>query len=517
MSIPKELENKILRYHFVEHWPVGTIAVQLGVHHTTVDRVLSQAGLPKVERTRRASITDPYLPFIVETLQQYPTLHASRLYAMAKERGYPGGSSQFRHRVSELRPRKLPEAYLRLKTLPGEQGQMDWGAFGHVQIGRARRALNAFVLVLSWSRQIFLHFYLNQQMENFLRGHVAAFEAWQGLPKIILFDNLKSAVLERRGDAIRFNPNLLALAAHYRFELRPVAIARGNEKGRVERSIQYIRTNFFAGRTWTDIDDLNAQAQAWCLGVSADRRCPEDTTMTVREAFALEQPHLLSLPVNPFPTDECVDVAAGKTPYVRFDLNDYSIPHTHVQRTLQVVASLSTVRVCQDENVIAEHPRHYGKGEQIEIPAHSETLAEWKRDARHHRGQDRLAHAAPSSRELLMQAAARGNNLGTIVAALLRQLEAYGAAELEAAIQIALQRGVPHPNAVRLALEHRREERQQPPPIAVTLTDHPKTRHLVVRPASLARYDQLSESTADTQTNPPIVNNPIAEGKTHDE
>ena len=498
MTIPKEVEHKILRYHYVEKWPVGTIAVHLGLHHTTVDRVLSQAGLAKVERTQRTSITDPYLPFIVATLQQYPTLHASRLYAMVRERGYPGGPSQFRHRVSQLRPRKLPEAYLRLKTLPGEQAQMDWGCFGHVQIGRARRTVNAFVLVLSWSRQLFLQFYLDQQRENFLRGHVAAFEAWQGLARVILYDNLKSAVLERRGDAIRFNPTLLALAAHYRFEPRPVAIARGNEKGRVERSIQFIRSSFFAGRSWCDIDDLNAQARAWCQDVSEQRRCPEDTRLTVREAFAQEQPQLLALPDNPFPTEECVAVSAGKTPYVRFDLNDYSIPHTHVQRPLQVLASPTEVRICCGDDVIARHPRRYDKDEQIEVPAHVETLVGWKRDARQHRGQDRLAQSAPSSVELLIQAARHGHPLSAIVAALLLQLDEYGAMELQAAIQDALQRGVPHPNAVRLALERRREARRQPPPIAITVS--PKARDLVVRPASLARYDQLSDTTDSTET-----------------
>ncbi len=372
---------------------------------------------------------------------------------------------------------------------------MDWGCFGHAQIGRARRTLNAFVLVLSWSRQIFLQFYLDQQMENFLRGHVAAFDAWQGLPKVILYDNLKSAVLERRGDAIRFNPTLLALAAHYRFEPRPVAIARGNEKGRVERSIQFIRSSFFAGRSWHDIDDLNAQARAWCQGVSAERRCPEDTRLTVREAFTQEQPHLLPLPDNPFPTEECVAVSAGKTPYVRFDLNDYSIPHIHVQRPLQVLASLTDVRICHGDDVIAQHPRSYGKEEQIEDPAHIETLVGWKSNARHHRGQDRLVQSVPSSIELLIQAGQRGHNLSTIVSALQRQLDDYGAGELEVAIQDALQRGAPHPNAVGIALERRREGRRQPPPIAVAVS--PKARDLVVRHASLARYDQLSD-TAET-------------------
>lgn len=132
MAIDKALEAKILRYHFVEHWGVNTIAVQLGVHHTTVDRVLCQAGLPKAERARRASIVDPFQPMILETLAEYPRLSAARLLEMARVRGYRGGSSQFRARVAQLRPRKSAEAYLRLKTLPGEQAQVDWGAFGYL-------------------------------------------------------------------------------------------------------------------------------------------------------------------------------------------------------------------------------------------------------------------------------------------------------------------------------------------------------------------------------------------------
>jgi transposase len=154
----------------------------------------------------------------------------------------------------------------------------------------------AFVMVLSFSRQIFLRFFLDAQMANFLRGHEAAFGAWQGLPRTLLYDNLKSVVLERQSDAIRFHPTLLEFAAHYRFEPRPVAVARGNEKGRVERAIRYIRDNFFAARQWADLDDLNTQAQAWCQGQAAERPCPEDRSISVREAFAQEQPKLLALP-----------------------------------------------------------------------------------------------------------------------------------------------------------------------------------------------------------------------------
>src|SRR5680860_511828 len=370
MTTSKEIEAKILRYHFVEQWLVGTIATQLGIHHSVVDRVLSQAGMPKVERSPRTSIIDPYLPFIIETLDTYPTLTAARLYDMASQRGYPGGPSLFRQRISQLRPRKQPEAYLRLKTLPGEQAQVDWGHFGHVEIGKAKRPLMAFVMVLSWSRQIFLQFYFNAQMENFLRGHVGAFEAWGGLPRVLLYDNLRSAVLERQGDAIRFHPTLLALSAHYRFEPRPVAVARGNEKGRVERAIRYIRDNFFAGREWQTLDELNAQADEWCQGISANRRCPQNQELLVKEAFLQEQPRLLTLPDNPFNTRERQTVRAQKTPYIRFDLNDYSIPHQHVQKPLTATADLAQVRILDGSEIIAEHARSFDKGQQVEDETH---------------------------------------------------------------------------------------------------------------------------------------------------
>ena len=362
MTENKERDGDILRYHFVEHWGVNTIAEQLGIHHSTVDRVLSQAGLPKAERSRRASIVDPYHPMILEQLEKFPRLSAARLLVMAQEHGYRGGASQFRAHVSRSRPRKPAEAYLRLHTLPGEQGQMDWGHFGHLQVDRAKHALMAFVLVLSWSRQIFLRFYLNARSDAFLHGHAAAFETWGGVPRVLLYDNLRSAVLGRRGDTIEFNPSLLALAAHYRFEPRPVALARGNEKGRVERSIRYIRDNFFAARQWSDLEDLNAQAASWCRGASGQRPCAGDPQLTVGEAFEKERAQLLALPDNPFLAEEVHTLAVGKTPYVRFDRNDYSVPHTLVRRKLTVRVSPATVRVLDAGELVAEHTRVYGKG-----------------------------------------------------------------------------------------------------------------------------------------------------------
>ena len=496
MTITPEQEAQVLRYYHVEKWRIGTIARQLYIHHYSVERVLRQEGLPRIGKTRH-SIIAPYLPFVSETLAKFPTLTASRLYVMCKERGYTGGPSHFRYLISHHRPRPVAEAYLRLVTLPGEQAQVDWGHFGHLEIGRARRPLMAFVMVLSWSRRIYLRFFLDAKMENFLRGHVGAFEAFGGLPRILLYDNLKSAVLERQGDAIRFHPTLLDFAGHYRYEPRPVAVARGNEKGRVERAIRYIRDAFFAARTFVDLADLNRQAEAWCLGQADDRPCPQDQTLTVREAFAQEQPRLLALPANPYVTDERVEVSVGKTPYVRFDLNDYSVPHTQVRKTLTVVADTERVRILDGAEVLASHPRSYDKGKQIEEPSHIKKLVECKARARAQRGMSRLTQAVPASAELLERAAERGEGIGGITSALLRLVDRYGAADVQLAVLTALARGVPHPHAVRLALEVQRELKNQPPPVEVCMPKHVADRDAVINPHKLETYDQLTDNKGD--------------------
>jgi transposase len=506
MTVTPKVEADILRLHHVEKWKMGTIARQLHVHHEVVRRVLAQSGVPKPQLLPRPSMIDPYLSFILATLEKYPTLTASRLYEMVCARGYPGNIHHFRHLIWLYRPKPAAEAYLRLRTLPGEQAQVDWGHFGYLPIGKAKRPLMAFVMVLSYSRKIFLRFYLNAQMANFLRGHVAAFEAFTGIPKRLLYDNLKSAMLERIGDAIRFNPELLKFAAHYHYEPRPVAVARGNEKGRVERAIRYIRDHFFAARTFTDLQDLNAQARLWCEGPASHRPCPEDTSLSVAHVFEAEKPSLIVLPDHPYPTHERVEVNIGKTPYARFDLNDYSVPHTQVRRTLTVIAEPNHIAILDSTGkAIAHHPRSYDKGQQVEDERHIKMLIERKAAARVHRGQDRLAQAIPCAKRFLIKAAERHYGLGTIIRNLLHLLDRYGAQDLELGMSYALAKEVPHPNTVRLYLERQREEKHLLPALAIPLPNDVRVREQVIRPHSLADYAALEvEVPVDKQVEPEI-------------
>lgn len=491
MTISKELEAEILRLYQAERWKIGTISTQLGIHHGVVRRVLSQAGELASNPVPRPSMADPYLPFILDVLERHPTLRASRIYDMVVQRGYIGSPGHFRRIVARHRPRKPAEAYLRLRTLPGEQAQVDWASFGKVQVGQALRPLVAFVMVLSYSRRIFLRFYYGQAMPQFLDGHVRAFDYFGGVPRELLYDNLKSAVLERVGDAIRFNPRLLEMAAHYHFKPKPVAVARGNEKGRVERAIQYVRHAFYAAREWADLDDLNAQAQEWCEGLASMRPWPEDRSRTVQSVYETERPRLLPLPATTFPAEERVAVQVGKTPYVRFDLNDYSVPHDHVRRQLTLVADTQTVRILDGMHLLAEHSRSYDRGQQIEDIRHVEALVAEKRAAHAARGIDRLRQAAPSTALLLAELGHRHANLGTAVGQLLRLLDAHGAAALERAVAEAVRGKAFHVPAVRHALEMAREAQGLPPALPIPLPDDPRVRDLVVVHHPLSRYDQL--------------------------
>ncbi len=322
----------------------------------------------------------------------------------------------------------------------------------------------------------------------------AAFQAFGGVARVLLYDNLKSAVLERQGEAIRFHPTLLAFAGHYRFEPRPVAVARGNEKGRVERAIRYVRDNFFAARSfaiWTISTPRPTPGAPARPPTGPARRTRR---LSVREAFAQEQPRLLALPDNPFPTDERVEVKVGKTPYVRFDLNDYSVPHTHVRRLLTVSPIPSG---CGSSTASRSSPAIRAA---TTAARRSRTPPTSSAGRAQTPGPPASGHRPPGpgrARQPVVAdpAAERGQHLGPITRELLACSTAMAPSELQAAIDEALGRGVPHPNAVRLALERRREARQLPPPVAVPLSAQPHSSGM--SPSSPTASTPTTNSTED--------------------
>ena len=270
-------------------------------------------------------------------------------------------------------------------------------------------------------------------MPSFLRGHVESFRFFGAVPRVVLYDNLKSAVLEREGDAVRFHPTLLALSGHYRFEPRACAPYRPNEKGRVERAIQDVRDNFFAARDFTSVADPNVQAMAWCQEMAPERKVPDQKHKSVVEAFAEDKALMIGLAEDAFAVDECLEVRVGKTPYLRFDKNDYSVPHTHVEQNLSVIASDERVRVVDPEvpdAVIADHPRTFDRDQRVEQEGHVRALVKQKRRAHQSRGFDRLFSVVPTARIMMERLAERGENLGGATSGLLQILDRIGAVRL---------------------------------------------------------------------------------------
>jgi transposase len=496
--ITPEQHAEIRRLYFGEHWKVGTIAAALGVHHDTVRAAIVHDTRALPRGRYRPTQLDVYLPFVRDTLVQYPRLRATRLFEMIRARGYAGSVVQLRRVVRTLRPVGASTLYRRLTTLPAEEAQIDWGAFGTIRIGHGTRSLSGFVMVLSYSRAIAALFTLDQTLESFLRGHVDAFHGlFAGVARTLVYDNLRSAVLERQGSAIRFHPRLLELAGHYHFAPRPCAPGRANEKGKVERQIQYLRDAFFAARTFADVDDLNAQFRRWRDDIAHQRPHPEQRDQTIAQVFAAEQPRLLPLPAHPFDTDAMRPVVSGKTPYVRFDRNSYSIPHTHVRRPLTLLASATTVRLVAGADEVARHARSYDTGQTIEDLAHLEGLLAATRQTNPSTGRDRLRLAVPAIDMLFDRLAARGEPLRAHTARLLGLLDDYGARELAAAVARALERDALGADAIAHVLETQRRRRRQVPPLPLALPDHPGVRDLDVTSHPLESYDDLARSDPD--------------------
>jgi transposase len=483
---------EIRRLYYAEHWKIGTIAAQLGVHPVAVRRSLNRPLEPPAPRPPRARITDPYLPFLTATLERYPRLRATVLHRMLRERGFAGSVVQLRRLVRTLRPSPR-EVFARLSSLPGEAAQVDWADFGPVSIGRAVRRLSAFVLTLAFSRALYVEFFFAQSLANFLSGHVHAFEHFGGVPRLLVTDNLRSVVLERRGEQCRFHPRYLELAGHYCFQARPCHLARGNEKGRVERSIRFLRESFFAAHGFTTLAALNVAVLRWIAEVADVRRWVDDPARRCAEVFTSdERPRLLPLPQHPLDTSERTAVRSEKTLWIRFDRNDYSLPPEKVGKSLALVATSTHVKIFDGLCEVAHHRRSFDQGQRITDPAHAAALLAAKRAARPTASSSPLRLAVPEVERFLDAAFPRHRSTALLTTRLSRLLALYGADLLRAALTEALARGTPTLASVEYLIEKSRRETSRRPPLPVDLAARPDLADLHVQPHALDDYDQLA-------------------------
>lgn len=498
MTISTEQRANIRRLFYAEHWKVGTIAAELGLAADTVKRAIATTTFVSTGANARSTLLDPYKPLIVTTLEQFPRLRSTRLYDMLVARGFTGSARQVRRYVKKVRPLRGRKAYLRSRTMPGEFGQVDWGHFGTVKVRGGIRRVSLFAMTLPFSRGLYGEFTYDQRMDSFLRGHARAFQSFGGAPRTVLYDNLKSVVLERVGDHVRFHDAILEFAGHYHFMPRPCRPYCPEEKGGVERAIQHIRGSFFEARVFSDLNDLNAQFREWLDARAMERVHPTDEDRrTVRDVLKHEQGRLLRLPEHPPSTDRVESVRSGKQPYLRFDCNDYSIPHELVRLPLTVAASDTRVRVLDADRVVADHARNWNKRQVIEDVAHLDALVREKKRARELRGRDRLRALCPHADALLDELAQRNEPLRPCTARLNQLLDAYGAEALDAAIAETLDGGSPAVGSVAYRLERARRAAGDTVPLAIEMPAHVRAKDVVVVPHDMRAYDELGRGGDD--------------------
>ena len=487
MKTTPEIEAEIVRLHYAEHWPVGTIATQIAAHPDVVRRVLGLGGARTPSQLRPRMI-DPYRSFIDATLDRYPKLLATRLYDMLRERGYRGSVRTVREHVALVRPQPKREAYLVIETLAGEQAQVDWAYVGKVAVPGGERALWAFVIVLAHSRAMWAEFVIDLTVHSLCRSLVRGAAAFGGVPRQWLFDNPKVVVLERVGTAVRFHPTLLALCAAMRVEPKLCAVRRPEHKGKVERAIRYLRDRFLAGRSITRIDDGNQALGRFIADIAHARPHPTIAQRTVGEVFADERARLLTLP-TPLPETARVEpIQVDTQAFVQVDTNRYSVPSDRAGHVLTLVVDDLTVRVVDGKSVVAEHVRSWGRRQVIEQPAHRAALVAERRAARAHKGRDRLRAVVPTFDRIVARWAVSGSSLGLRVTRSIKLLDLYGDSVFAAAAADLDARGLADVGALALACERHRKDRHWPVPVDLVLPAHLDDADVI--PHDLESYDE---------------------------
>lgn len=486
MTTTPETEAEIIRLHYAEHWRIGTIAGQLGVHPDVVRRVLG-IGDARPSGGVRPSVCDPFRDFIAETLGRYPRLRATRLYDMLRERGYRGAVRTLRDYIVPIRPAPRREVYLRTEPLVGEQAQVDWAHAGTLAVPGGERALWLFVMVLSYSRALWGEFVLDLSVHSLCRSLVRAARAFGGTTRQWLFDNPKTVVLERRGDAVRFHPVLLDLCAKMRVQPRLCAVGRPEHKGRVERAIRYLRDRFLAGRLIPSVTTGNVDLGRFIAEIAHARPHPVLGPRTVGQVIGEERGRLLALP-DPLPdTDLVTPAGVDRQAFVRFDTNRYSVPTEYGERTLTLVADDREVRILDGARTVARHERSYGKRQIVEVPAHRAALVAERRAAADLKGRDRLRAAAPEFGKLLERWALAGPSLAIQVTRAIKLLDLYGDEIFAAAVAEVVARGLRDTGALAVAADRLRRDRHRPIPVEIPLPPHIEDSDVI--PHDLETYD----------------------------
>jgi len=461
------LQAEILRLHFSQMLSRRKIAAQLGVDRKTVKEVLEcrQVRLCAAERNPRPSILEPHYARIEKLLEDAPDRSSVNVLQQLRNAGYTGGISILRDYLRSLRPKPQPQAFFDLEFAKGEAAQVDWGEFGDV-FGNGT-LVHAFVMVLCWSRLLYVEFTLRETLPTLLRCYERALRFFGGVCREYWHDNMSTVVVERLGRLKRFTVGFHAYAGFHGFKPIVCGLGKGNEKGRVEDGVKLVRHQFWPGRNFLDIDDINRQAVDW-RDRFANRREHEATHKIPELMFEQERSVLLPLRPEPYDTDDVVSCEVSPFYRIPFETNEYSVPWTMRGKSVTVRADDKQVRVFYARKRISTHERCYLKHQKIKNPDHGQGLREFKAGASRSWRLEAIQSFGPHACRYLELIGAGTRSLRREVDELLFLATVYGAAVVEKTIGDLLQRGIVGAANLEQVLRVSDATPEAPPPLQLS-------------------------------------------------
>lgn len=501
--------NDLHRLYWSERWPIRKIERHLHMGWRTIRKYLEAPAQSSSTRQRTGKL-DPFKPTIAEWLQADPAVPASVIEQRLKPLGYTGSHTILRAHISSARSRSpAKRAFVRMEPAPGERFEVDWAHFGALDYQGDQRKLYAFALVDAHSRMLYLEFTHSQSFETFARCHMHAFDAFGGVAREVVYDNLATAVAEHDGRLVRFHPRFLGFAREYGFYPRACNPASGWEKGKIERAIGYVRQNFWPLRSFTDIHDVNHQARQW-LSEIANRRVHGETRERPAERF---QPQTLRpLPVIPYDYRDTTQSLVHKDLRMRFDGNRYCVPQRYVGRRLTIKADATSVTIYDRVNEVVTYPRCWRRGQTFGADRFEAEVAELRPAARRSQAQQQvLAYLSPLCPAGLVESYLRDiadsdRALSRQLVDLLELIRQYGPELVAVALVKASAARAFGADYVAGILRQQDSPRRPQPPLVLR---DPLLNQLATDPLSLLEYDSFilastkqSPNSAPTEAQP---------------
>ena len=462
------------------------ISDRMGLDSRTVRKWLNRPGFQQRLPCCRPSKLDPYKQEIIRMVERYP-FTAVQIFQKIKEQGFDGGYTIVKEYVRKIRPRKQA-VYLTLRFAPGECAQVDWGSYKSIAVGNTTRRLSFFVMVLCYCRMMYVEFTVSQTMEHFLGCHQRALEFFGGVPEKVMVDNLKSAVLKRvTGQEPVFNPRYLDFANHYGFRIVPCGVRKGNEKGRVENAVGYIKKNFLAGLDPGDFKVINPAARQW-LETIANVRIHGVTKKKPAQMFPEEAKALAPLPALAYDTATVTQVRASKQFRVTLDSNRYSVPAEYAGMRLTMKAYSDRICLYHENKLIARHVRCYDRHQDIENPDHPKALLARKRKARDQKLLMRFLTLSPCAEQYYHGLKERRLNQLHHIRQIVALSEIYDEQQVARAIEDACEFKAFSSEYIINLLEQRNRSVQEPG--ALHLTRNEDMLDLTIAQPDIAEYDR---------------------------